>query len=191
MSSIRQRPGRVWAYLGTLVGGLASLAANVAHCYVPPSDARAGWAPEPGAVLAAMFWPLALFLAVEILVRTPWPAGGWWRLARFGGLLPVALVAAVVSYRHLSGLLRHYGEDPLTAVAGPAAVDGLMVMAAAALLAFGTHSEPGRTAPTVPEVSTPPTPAPVTPEPLLPGTEIAVVAPPRVVTGGIRSGVIR
>jgi hypothetical protein len=132
---MKQVTGRGWAYTGTALGGLASLAANVAHCYLAPAGAPAAWKPETGAVLAATFWPVAVFIAVEILARTEWPAGRWWRLARFGGVLPVALVAAVVSYRHLSGLLRHYGEDPLTATIGPIAVDGLMVMAAAALMA--------------------------------------------------------
>ncbi|GAA2587649.1 hypothetical protein GCM10010399_17060 [Dactylosporangium fulvum] len=174
--------GRIWAYIGTLVGGLASLAANIAHCYVPPTDAPAGWSPEVGAVISAMFWPVALFIAVEILARTPWPTGGWWLLARFGGLLPVALVAAVVSYRHLSSLLRHYGEDPLTTVAGPAAVDGLMVMAAAALLASGARRQP--------KPIEPPAPTSTAPEPM-PATEIPVEPLPRAINGAIPSGVVR
>ncbi|MFI5913921.1 DUF2637 domain-containing protein [Dactylosporangium sp. NPDC051541] len=164
--------GRTWAYIGTVLGGTASLAANVAHCYVPPIGAPLGWRPETGAVVAAMFWPIALFVAVEILIRTQWPAGAWWRLARYGGLLIVALVAAVVSYRHLSGLIRHYGEDGLTSVFGPAAVDGLMVMAAAALLASST---PSRTTP-------PPEPEPVVePKPL----------PLKAINGAIPSGIVR
>jgi len=162
--------GRTWAYIGTAVGGLASLTANVAHCYVPPAGAPADWSPEVGAVISAMFWPIALFIAVEILVRTRWPVGGWWVLARFAGLLPVALVAAVVSYRHLSALLRHYGEDELTALVGPAAIDGLMVMAAAALLVSGAHRN---------------TEAP-TPEPL-PAKEPML----RAINGAIPSGVVR
>ncbi|WP_426510455.1 DUF2637 domain-containing protein [Dactylosporangium sp. McL0621] len=165
--------GRAWAYLGTTLGGLGSLAANVAHCYIPPTGAPASWRPEAGAVLSAMFWPIAVFIAVEILVRTVWPAGGWWRLARFAGLLPVALVAAVVSYRHLSGLFRHYGEDPLTATLGPLAVDGLMVMAAAALLA--AHPKPVSIA---------------EPEPL-PANTIRLQPLPRTVNGAIPSGVVR
>ncbi len=88
-----------------------------------------------GAVLSAVFWPVSLFVALEILSRTTWPAGILWRVIRLGGLLPVAVVAAVVSYRHLSGLIRYYGEDGLTATFGPLAVDGLMVVASAALLA--------------------------------------------------------
>lgn len=132
--------GRGWAYAGAILGGAVSVAANVAHSYVPP---EAGWraaagGPEPGAVGAAVFWPVALLVAVEILARIPWPDGWRWTAVRFGGLLPVALVAAFVSYQHLSGLLGHYGEDPVTSHVGPLAVDGLMVLATAALLATST-----------------------------------------------------
>jgi hypothetical protein len=76
-------------------------------------------------------------VAVEILTRIPWGDGIGSFAARVSGVLPVALVAAVVSYRHLSGLLEHFGEDPLTVAIGPLAVDGLMVMASAALLVTG------------------------------------------------------
>jgi ribosome-binding protein aMBF1 (putative translation factor) len=129
------RAGRVWAYVGAGSGAGVSVAANVAHSYVPPAGAAAGWSPHPGAVVGAVFWPLGLLVAIEILARVRWPAGGRWVAVRFGGLLPVALVAAVVSYRHLSGLLAFYGEDTITARVGPVAVDGLMVMATGALLA--------------------------------------------------------
>jgi len=133
-------PGRGWAYLGAALGGAVSVAANVAHSYVPPANLPKGvdpadWSPEPGAVLSAVIWPVFLFVAIEILVRIPWPDGRRWRVVRFGGLLPVALVAAVVSYRHMSGLLAHYAEDGLIVAIGPLAVDGLMVMAAGALVA--------------------------------------------------------
>src|SRR5439155_18499791 len=83
----------------------------------------------------SVFWPVALFVAVEILARTAWRPGAPWVLLRYAGLLPVALVAAVVSYRHLSGLLHYYGEDSLTVTLGPLAVDGLMIMATGALVA--------------------------------------------------------
>lgn len=78
-----------------------------------------------------------LFIAVEIFARTAWPKGWSWHLVRWAGLLPVAGVAAFVSYRHLSGLLAHYGEEPIICIIGPLAVDGLMVMATGALLAGG------------------------------------------------------
>ncbi len=127
--------GRGWAYSGAVLGGVVSIAANVAHSYVPPAVAAPGWSPQPGAVIGAVFWPVALFMALEILARTRWPDQRRWLAVRWLGLLPVALVAAVVSYRHLSGLLTFYGEDSLTATVGPLAVDGLMVMATGALLA--------------------------------------------------------
>jgi len=146
--------GRSWAYLGALVGAGVSVAANVAHSYVPPAGAASGWSPHTGAVVGAVFWPVALLVAIEVLARVAWPAGGRWLLVRFGGLGPVATVAAVVSYRHLSGLLSFYGEDTITTTVGPLAVDGLMVMATGALLATrpgGVESRPAqvttRTAP--------------------------------------------
>lgn len=127
--------GRGWAYIGAALGGTVSIAANVAHSYVPPADASADWTPQTGAVIGSIFWPVALFVATEILARVAWPTGRRWTALRFLGLLPVALVAALVSYKHGSGLLTFYGEDVLTAHLGPLAVDGLMVMASAALLA--------------------------------------------------------
>ncbi|WP_433298973.1 winged helix-turn-helix domain-containing protein [Actinoplanes sp. CA-030573] len=127
--------GRGWAYIGAALGGTVSIAANVAHSYVPPTGAPAAWTPQTGAVVGAIFWPVALFVATEILARVAWPSGRRWTSLRFGGLLPVALVAAFVSYKHLAGLLNFYGEDTLTAMLGPLAVDGLMVMATGALLA--------------------------------------------------------
>ena len=133
--------GRGWGYAGALLGGLVSIAANVAHSYVPPAGASAAWRPPLGDVVGAVFWPIALFVAIEILARTAWPNGARWVVVRFLGLLPVAVVAAIVSYGHLSGLLSHYGESTLTAHLGPLAVDGLMVMASSALMA----TAPGRT----------------------------------------------
>jgi hypothetical protein len=98
--------GRRWAYLGAGLGGTVSIAANVAHSYVPPTGAAAGWSPHLGAVAGAVFWPVALFVATEILTRVTWPTGRTWWLLRWTGMLPVAAVAALVSYRHLSGLLK-------------------------------------------------------------------------------------
>src|SRR5439155_25891881 len=122
--------GRGWAYVGAGLGGAVSIAANVAHSYVPPvGTAAANWSPQGGAVVGAIFWPVALFVAVEILARVVWPQGRGWSALRFGGLLPVGLVAAFVSYKHLAGLLSFYGEDRLTATLGPLAADGLPVLA--------------------------------------------------------------
>jgi hypothetical protein len=163
--------GRGWAYAGALLGGAVSVAANVAHSYVPPPGSELGWSPDFGAVVGAVFWPIAVFFAVEILARVAWPNGRTWTALRFLGLLPVALVAAVVSYRHLSGLLAFYGEDHLTVVIGPLAVDGLMVMATGALIATGRRRpqpEPSPEAATAPQPEPIQTPAVVPPEPARP-----------------------
>lgn len=152
--------GRGWAYTGAILGGGVSIAANVAHSYIAPPGAPLNWHPDPGAVTSAIVWPTFLFVAVEILARVPWPRRLGWDLARFGGLLPVALVAAFVSYRHLSGLLAYYGEDVLVSTIGPLAVDGLMIMATAALIATGARARAHRTtSPTPSPTPTPPIPA--------------------------------
>jgi hypothetical protein len=126
--------GRGWAYAGTMLGALVSIAANIAHSFVPPAHAPAGWQPPTGAIAFAAFWPVALFVGIEMLARVAWRRGWRMILLRFGGLLPVAGTAAIVSYLHLAGLLAHYGEPRVTVVIGPLAVDGLMVMSAAALM---------------------------------------------------------
>jgi hypothetical protein len=139
MTAATTRSGRGWAYTGAISGGLVSIAANVAHSFIPPHGAPTTWTPEGGAVVGAVVWPVFLFIAVEILARVAWPHGPVWHFVRWAGLLPVAVVAALVSYRHLSGLLAHYGEEPIVYYLGPLAVDGLMVMATGALLATGRH----------------------------------------------------
>jgi hypothetical protein len=162
--------GRGWAYTGLILGGLGSIAANVAHSFIPPADAPADWSPEPGAVISAMIWPVFLFIAIEILARTPWPIGLSWNLLRWVGLPPVALVAAFVSYRHLSGLLYHYAEENLVVWFGPLAVDGVMLLGTSSLLATGKRHRP------VTPVSAP-TPATVAPAPSPTDTAPATVRP--------------
>lgn len=179
MTSLKQlvASGRFWAYLGAALGGFVSIAANIAHSYVPPQGEPETWTPHLGAVIGAVFWPIALFVATEILTRVAWPTGLVWQALRWLGMLPVAAVAALVSYRHLSGLLAFYGEEPLVCVLGPLAVDGLMVMATGAILATGqtrttesavstVAADTVRPAPIPPADSTPhpaaPTPADVT-----------------------------
>lgn len=148
---------RLIAWCAFVLGVAASVAANVAH-------AR----PELGPRLSSAFAPVALLLTVEIMSRVPWPQGTWWTLGRYGGTGTVALVAAVMSYRHMYGLLASYGEDTLNSSIGPLAVDGLMVVASLALLALGQHQPTKETDP-APADSTRPAPveapAPVVPTP--------------------------
>lgn len=177
--------GRGWAYAGAMLGGVVSIAANIAHSYVPPAESPQGWAPEPGAVIGAVFWPVALVVAVEILARTAWPEGRRWLALRFAGLLPVAVVAAMVSYRHLSGLLAFYGEDAITSRVGPLAVDGLMVMASGALLAIAARRGSSAGGTDKPAETTEPTTATAEPDPApSPDTTstTASPAPPRPAT---------
>ncbi len=124
-----RRRGWIWAYPCTILGGVASIVANVAHAYLREN-------PPPGAVISAVFWPAALFLAIEALARIDWPPGKGWGMVRYGGLIPIAAVAAVVSYLHLSGLLRSYQVSWFEAYIGPLAVDGLMVIGTGALIAL-------------------------------------------------------
>jgi hypothetical protein len=186
--------GRRWAYIGAALGGTVSIAANIAHSYVPPTDLAVGlaeqWSPNLGAVVGAVFWPVALFVATEILTRVAWPSGRRWQLVKWLGMLPVAFVAALVSYRHLSGLLAFYGEEPIVCVLGPLAVDGLMVMATGAILATGHHQHTNHSvsAPAIPDDVVRPAPTPpadlapsITPEPASnpePRTEPAMTPEP-------------
>lgn len=126
--------GRIWAYVGLGLGGAVSILGNVLHTFVPPAGAGPDWTPEGPAVAAAAFWPIALYVAIEIIARTDWRAGWQWLALRWVSASPVALVAAVVSYQHLSGLLKHWGEAELTWRFGPVAVDGLIVLATGALI---------------------------------------------------------
>jgi len=85
----------------------------------------------------SVVWPVAVLVALEIMARVEWPDGRRWLAVRWLGLTPVGVVAAVVSYRHLSALLGWYGEDGITTTIGPLAIDGLMLLASGALLAAG------------------------------------------------------
>jgi hypothetical protein len=162
--------GRRWAYFAAALGWAISVAANIAHARIPAH-------PQAGAVISAAMWPAILFVAVEVLIwNSQVGRRGWaWAALLYGGMAPVAAVAAVVSYRHMSGLLAFYGEDSVTATLGPVAVDGLMVMAATVLSATARHRTDVATAGTVPAreavpevvaTATPPdvaTPVPATP----------------------------
>lgn len=128
MSTSKGREGLHWPHLALALGGSGSVAANVAHAYVHGS-------PAVGAVVASVLWPVLVVVAIELLISTPWPAGFAWALTRFVGVGLVGAVAAVVSYRHMSGLLTAYGEDRVVSGLGPVAVDGLMAMATASLVA--------------------------------------------------------
>jgi hypothetical protein len=128
------KSGRVISWLTFVLGIAVSIAGNIGHA---ASDGM-----RPGEWLGAAFWPSALMLSVEILTRVRWqPQKRWW-VARFAALVLVSVVAAVLSYLHLRSLMLFWGEHPFQATIGPLAVDGLMLMAATALLSISHEKAP-------------------------------------------------
>lgn len=128
------KAGRAIAWLSFALGIAVSVAGNILHSALTPAGL--------GELVGAAFWPLALMLSIEILTRVRWQLGGWWMAARVVGLLLVGIVAAVLSYRHLAGLMTSWGEDVFNAHLGPLAVDGLMLLAATALLSISREAKP-------------------------------------------------
>ncbi|MFG3710090.1 hypothetical protein [Micromonospora sp. NPDC047730] len=138
--------GRFWAYVGLVLGAVGSLAANVRHTYLPPEGAPVDWTPGADALAAAVFWPIALFVGLEVMARSNF-AAGWRGVAlRALGVGPVTLVAGIASYLHLSGLLRHLGEVDAIVYLGPLGVDGLMLMCSAMLTATAKRQAVARVA---------------------------------------------
>lgn len=121
--------------MATFLGLTVSLAANVAHSFVPPKDAPEDWSPHVGAVLLALVWPIAVYVVIEVFARALRRDLTWWTVVRYVALAPVALVAAVVSYSHLSALMLFYGESEFVSTIGPLGIDGLMIMGTGALIA--------------------------------------------------------
>jgi hypothetical protein len=117
LRTVRRRLlGVLWAAAGV------SVACNILA-------AEASWV---GRGVAA--WPpIALLLVVEVLARSPLPAGGWRWLA-VGGAGSVAAVAALASFTHMQSVATQVGESPLVAALFPLSVDGLAVVASVALV---------------------------------------------------------
>ncbi|MDG4801757.1 hypothetical protein [Micromonospora sp. WMMD980] len=181
--------GRGWAYFGAILGGALSVAANVAHSYIAGD-------PSWLKVVFSVAWPVLLFVGIEVLARVAFPKGAGYALLRFVGVGLVALVAAIVSYRHLSGLFAHYGEDAVTVVLGPVAIDGLLAVCSAAMIltarkralaAADPAQAPMReTTPATPdegpeERPQPPAPTEDTPEPVQPAVDPLPTPAPAVV----------
>lgn len=156
----------MFAYAGAGLGLVASLGANVLHVLDLPD-------PDVWAVVGAGFWPFALLVSSEVLARKRWASKGP-RIAGVIGVLVVALVAAWISYGHVHGLLKSWGEPDLAAALGPLAIDGLMVVSSLALVA---QDAPPLTVPAVLLTSADPPAAEPAPE----ACPDSVEAAPRVV----------
>lgn len=129
--------GRVWAYVGSLLGGLVSVSANIRHTFIVPEGRPAGWSPESMQVFLSVLGPVFLFICIEQLTRIDWPKGfAVWGL-KFCAIGAITVVSAFVSYRHMFGLLGFWGEDQFVQWTMPIAVDGIMVLSSVAVYVTG------------------------------------------------------
>lgn len=116
------------AYAGLGLGLGASLAANVLSV-----TQRAGTdAPDAAALVGAAFWPLALLITSELLLRSR-PAGTLMDAVSAVAVGAVALGAGWISWTHTHALLVSWGESAVGAALGASAVDGLLVASAQVL----------------------------------------------------------
>jgi hypothetical protein len=156
--------GRIrWAVRGVLVLGVAaSVTANVLHAVDNPiSQSIAAWP------------PLALLLTVELISRVPMH-GKTLTLIRLFAAAVIAGIAAWVSYWHMVGVARRYGESVSSAYLIPLSVDGMIVVASICLVelsgrihAAGAEHQPSpvEAAPPPPVVEPDSQPVPVDPGP--------------------------
>lgn len=137
LGKLVQGPGPNWAaYAGVGAGLVVSVWANIEHAVREAPG-------QGGAVILAGFVPLSLFLSLEVLMRQrKWKdAKALLWMARAGTAV-VASAAAAISYQHLYGLAMDYAESRLTALIIPLAIDALMAVCAASLLASTADRRP-------------------------------------------------
>lgn len=121
--------GRKWAYFGVILGFAASITANIASTVLKETEVSLLLR-----VPFAIFWPLATYVAIEVLARTDWAGSLSHRLLRAVLAVPVGAVAAFVSYLHQHHLMQLAGEPGLAQGFGPLAVDCLLFACAAVLI---------------------------------------------------------
>ena len=121
--TIRNRLLAVW-----WIAGGVSVACNVLSAE-----------PTPVGRAVAAWPPVALLLVVEVLARSPLPAGRL-RWAAALGAGSVAVVAAVASFHHMHSVALSVGESPMVAWLFPFSVDGLAGVTSIALVT--THPDP-------------------------------------------------
>jgi hypothetical protein len=118
---MEQQSGRRWVRFTLALTLALSMAANVGHTVLADSTI-----PTWLRMIGAVFWPVLVFLAVEILVRVFWLPKASHRLARTLILVP-GVPAAITSYEHMHAVLLAMGERPFIAAIGPGAVDVMMI----------------------------------------------------------------
>lgn len=122
-------PGHGWAYLGVLLGLVASVAGNVANTVLAESTVDLKLR-----IPFAVAWPVFVYIGIEVLTRVEWIQN--WRhwIARLMLMGPMTLVAAFMSYLHLHHLMILSGEPGLAQAVGPLAIDGTLFGCTVALL---------------------------------------------------------
>lgn len=167
------------AYGGALSGIAISLWANIRDAYIPeipphvdPELWRPGYpgyhATNPGwfDIAIAVFFPLALGVAIELLMHVDWTSGFKDKVTRWGGVGAVGAIAGVVSYWHLRTALLLNGQNMYIASFAPIAVDGFAFMCVQVLLKIAEQEHARPPAPNL--VPPPPMVLPEQPLPLVP-----------------------
>jgi len=128
--------GIAWARGGLIFGVAASIAGNVANAALTVSPIHVSLR-IPGAI----FWPLALFLSIEIWVRNRHRIG---RLAVIGRILlfTVSVPTFITSYLNLQAFMVKAGEPGAASITGPLAIDGLLLGCTIMLLAATRATSP-------------------------------------------------
>ena len=123
MSYLKQLRRLRWIVLVTVLSGIAaSIAMNVLHA--PDSLA---------AQLVAAGPPLAVFGALELVVRIPSSSRGLSAL-RIAGAAVVAIGAAAISYAQQRAAVHELGFDEWESYIWPLIIDGIMIVASVSLV---------------------------------------------------------
>lgn len=132
---VQRRGASAVSWLAFGLGILISIAANVGHVHfvTDPADEIA----RAASMGMAALWPVLLAVAVEVVSRVAYPRGWRWWLPGYAATILVGVVAAIVSYQHMHGLLIAFGESEMTALLGPIAVDGTLIVGGFSILAIG------------------------------------------------------
>ncbi len=121
--------GIAWARGGLIFGVVASVAGNVANACLSVSGIHVSLR-IPGAI----FWPLALFVGIEVMVRNRHRRGAMAMLGR-ALLLAAAPTTFITSFINLHAFMIKAGENEVAAVTGSLSIDGLMLGCTVMLLA--------------------------------------------------------
>jgi hypothetical protein len=85
-------------------------------------------------IVLAVFAPCAVLLVIEMFVSRLWPRTLGPQTVRWVSTVIFGVVAAYVSWHHLSDLLSSRGQDRFLSSIEPLAIDGLAIMATALVL---------------------------------------------------------